>query len=92
MRASPARDAAADPGPLRVVPRVPRRARRSDAACALRRAGDRRARDAPHLLRLKPGSLPCDAHAGGAEGGAADREVPTLEAFRAEVDLGNGSQ
>ncbi|MBN3506417.1 phage integrase family protein [Burkholderia cenocepacia] len=41
----------------------------------------RRARDvdAAHLLRLKPGSLPRDAHAGGAE-------VPTLEAFRAEVD------
>ncbi|WP_175914687.1 phage integrase family protein [Burkholderia metallica] len=48
----------------------------------------RRARDidAAHLLRLKPGSLPRDAHAGGAEGRAADREVPTLEAFRAEVD------
>ncbi|RQS03211.1 integrase [Burkholderia sp. Bp9002] len=48
----------------------------------------RRARDidATHLLRLKPGSLPRDAHAGGAEGGAAGREVPTLEAFRAEVD------
>ncbi|WP_420213436.1 phage integrase family protein (plasmid) [Burkholderia aenigmatica] len=46
----------------------------------------RRARDvdAAHLLRLKPGSLPRDAHAGGAEGGAV--EVPTLEAFRAAVD------
>ncbi|WP_241239185.1 phage integrase family protein [Burkholderia stagnalis] len=46
----------------------------------------RRARDidAAHLLRLKPGSLPRAAHAGGAEGGAV--EVPTLEAFRAEVD------
>nr|WP_302054750.1 site-specific integrase [Burkholderia multivorans] len=44
----------------------------------------RRARDvdAAHLLRLKPGSLPRDAHAGAAAG----REVPTLEAFRAEVD------
>ncbi|WP_431229157.1 phage integrase family protein [Burkholderia contaminans] len=46
----------------------------------------RRARDvdAAHLLRLKPGSLPRDAHAGGAESGAV--EVPTLEAFRAAVD------
>ncbi|RQT22119.1 integrase [Burkholderia contaminans] len=46
----------------------------------------RRARDvdAAHLLRLKPGSLPRDAHAGGAEGGAVD--VPTLEAFRDAVD------
>ncbi|CAM2163103.1 Integrase family protein [Burkholderia cepacia] len=46
----------------------------------------RRARDidAAHLLRLKPGSLPRDAHAGGAEGGAV--EVPTLEVFRADVD------
>ncbi|WP_231130894.1 phage integrase family protein [Burkholderia vietnamiensis] len=42
--------------------------------------------DAAHLLRLKPGSLPRDAHAGGAAGGAAGREVLTLEAFRAEVD------
>ncbi|KVN49359.1 phage integrase family protein [Burkholderia ubonensis] len=44
----------------------------------------RRARDvdAAHLLRLKPGSLPRDAHAGGA--GAV--EVPTLETFRAAVD------
>ncbi|MDR5645742.1 hypothetical protein [Burkholderia cenocepacia] len=48
----------------------------------------RRARDvdAAHLLRPKPGSLPRDAHAGGAAGPAAGREVPTLEAFRAEVD------
>ncbi|RQY49119.1 integrase [Burkholderia stagnalis] len=47
----------------------------------------RRARDvdAAHLLRLKPGSLPRDAHAGGA-GGRAAGEVPTLEAFRAAVD------
>lgn len=46
----------------------------------------RRARDidAAHLLRLKPGSLPRDAHAGGAERGAV--AVPTLEAFRAAVD------
>ncbi|WP_317161770.1 hypothetical protein [Burkholderia cenocepacia] len=50
---------------------------------AARRAGDV---DAAHLLRLKSGSLPRDAHAGGAEGPAAGREVPTLEAFRAEVD------
>jgi len=40
--------------------------------------------DAAHLLRLKPGSLPRDAHAGGAEGGAVD--VPTLEVFRATID------
>ncbi|MBR8186577.1 integrase [Burkholderia ambifaria] len=47
----------------------------------------RRARDidAAHLLRLKPGSLPRDAHAGAAEGRAAG-EVPTLDAFRAAVD------
>lgn len=44
----------------------------------------RRARDvdAARLLRLKPGSLPCDAHAGAAAG----QEVPTLEAFRDAVD------
>ncbi|WP_268838532.1 phage integrase family protein [Burkholderia sp. WTPI3] len=44
----------------------------------------RRARDidAAHLLRLKPGSLPRDAHAGTEAG----LQVPTLEAFRAEVD------
>ncbi|WP_254223024.1 phage integrase family protein [Burkholderia multivorans] len=44
----------------------------------------RRARDvdAAHLLRLKPGSLPRDAHAGAAAG----QEVPTLDAFRAAVD------
>jgi hypothetical protein len=42
------RDVAPDSGQLRPVPSVPRRARRSDAACALRRAGDLRARDAPH--------------------------------------------
>ncbi|WP_269135339.1 hypothetical protein [Burkholderia territorii] len=47
----------------------------------------RRAReiDAAHLLRLKPGSLPRDAHAGAAAGRAGG-EVPTLEVFRAEVD------
>ncbi|WP_175816954.1 site-specific integrase [Burkholderia diffusa] len=47
----------------------------------------RRARDidAAHLLRLKPGSLPRDAHAGGAAGRAAG-EVPTLDAFRESVD------
>ncbi|WP_419761809.1 MULTISPECIES: phage integrase family protein [Burkholderia cepacia complex] len=44
----------------------------------------RRARDidAVHLLRLKPGSLPRDAHTGT----AADQEVPTLEAFRLTMD------
>lgn len=40
---------------------------------------------AAHLLRLKPGSLPRDAHAGAAAGRAAS-EVPTLDAFRAAVD------
>ncbi|WP_275042625.1 phage integrase family protein [Burkholderia cepacia] len=47
----------------------------------------RRARDvdAAHLLRLKPGSLPRDAHAGAASA-AAGQQVPTLDAFRAEVD------
>lgn len=35
--------------------------------------------DAAHLLRLKPGSLSRDAHAGAAVG----RELPTLKAFRA---------
>ncbi|MGN4077000.1 phage integrase family protein, partial [Burkholderia gladioli] len=48
------------------------------AAC---RAGDR---DAVHLLRLKPGSLPAEAHAGGAEGEAA--VPPTLDAFRDAID------
>ncbi|WP_236862150.1 phage integrase family protein [Burkholderia pseudomallei] len=56
---------------------------RETLTIAARRAGDTYA---AHLMRLKPGSLPGDAHAGGAEGGAAGREVPTLEAFRAEVD------
>ncbi|WP_342613495.1 site-specific integrase [Burkholderia ambifaria] len=41
--------------------------------------------DAAHLLRLKPGSLPRDAHAGAAAGRAIG-EVPTLEAFRESVD------
>ncbi|WP_260436848.1 hypothetical protein [Burkholderia contaminans] len=47
-----------------------------------RHADDHRA---ARLLRLKPGSLPCDAHAGAAEGRAIG-EVPTLEAFRESVD------
>ncbi|VWD54758.1 integrase family protein [Burkholderia lata] len=44
----------------------------------------RRARDidAAHLLRLKPGSPPRDAHAGGAEGGAVDPD-----AFYSEREL-----
>lgn len=48
----------------------------------------RRARDidAAHLLRLKPGSLPRDAHAGAVAGRGSTTEVPTLEAFRAQVD------
>ncbi|OJA84428.1 phage integrase family protein [Burkholderia ubonensis] len=54
---------------------------RDTLTIAARRARDT---DAAHLLRLKPGSLPRDAHAGGAEGGAV--EVPTLDAFRAAVD------
>ncbi|WP_085538560.1 phage integrase family protein [Burkholderia pseudomallei] len=41
--------------------------------------------DAAHLLRLKPGSSPRDAHAGGAEGGSAS-EVPPPEVFREMVE------
>ncbi|MGY4837947.1 phage integrase family protein [Burkholderia pyrrocinia] len=52
---------------------------RDTLTIAARRACDI---DAAHLLRLKPGSLPRDAHAGAAAG----QDVPTLEAFRAEVD------
>ncbi|KWN65893.1 phage integrase family protein [Burkholderia stagnalis] len=55
---------------------------RDTLTIAARRARDT---DAAHLLRLKPGSLPRDAHAGAAAGRAAG-EVPTLDAFRAEVD------
>ncbi|PRE10787.1 integrase [Burkholderia gladioli] len=57
---------------------------RDTLTIAARRAGDR---DAVHLLRLKPGSLPAEAHAGGA--GAADGAAavpPTLEAFRDAID------
>ncbi|WP_423383534.1 phage integrase family protein [Burkholderia sp. LMG 32019] len=57
---------------------------RDTLTIAARRAHDT---DAAHLLRLKPGSLPRDAHAGGARGGPAG-EVPTLEAFRDAVDPG----
>ncbi len=52
---------------------------RDTLTIAVRRA---RNTDAAHLLRLKPGSLPRDAHAGAAAG----QEVPTLEAFRAVVN------
>nr|WP_279609128.1 phage integrase family protein [Burkholderia gladioli] len=60
---------------------------RDTLTIAARRAGDR---DAVHLLRLKPGSLPAEAHAGGAEGaGGAGGEAavpPTLDAFRDAID------
>ncbi|WP_186020609.1 phage integrase family protein [Burkholderia gladioli] len=51
---------------------------------AARRAGDI---DAAHLLRLRPGSLPAEAHAGAGQGEAGAAPVPpTLEAFRDQVD------
>ncbi len=50
---------------------------------AARRARDT---DAAHLLRLKPGSLPAAAHAGGEQDGAEVPIPPTLEAFRDEID------
>ncbi|MBW5286793.1 tyrosine-type recombinase/integrase [Burkholderia gladioli] len=60
---------------------------RDTLTIAARRAGDR---DAVHLLRLTPGSLPAEAHAGGAEGaGGAGGEAavpPTLDAFRDAID------
>ncbi|MDN7728259.1 phage integrase family protein [Burkholderia gladioli] len=57
---------------------------RDTLTIAARRAGDR---DAVHLLRLKPGSLPAEAHAGGAEGAAGEAAVPpTLDAFRDAID------
>ncbi|VWC73635.1 integrase family protein [Burkholderia aenigmatica] len=62
--------------------RVTRRALamlRDTLTIAARRARDV---DAAHLLRLKPGSLPRDAHTGAAAG----HDVPTLEVFRDAVD------
>ena len=55
---------------------------RDTLTIAARRARDT---DAAHLLRLKPGSLLRDAHAGAAAGRAAG-DVPTLDTFRATVD------
>ncbi|WP_241238674.1 phage integrase family protein [Burkholderia gladioli] len=57
---------------------------RDTLTIAARRAGDI---DAVHLLRLRPGSLPAEALAGGGQGEAGAAPVPpTLEAFRDEVD------
>ncbi len=60
---------------------------RGTLTIAARRAGDR---DAVHLLRLKTGSLPAEAHVGGADAtGGADGAAavpPTLEAFRDAID------
>ncbi len=57
---------------------------RDTLTIAARRAGDI---DAVHLLRLRPGSLPAEAHAGGRQGEAGAAPVPpTLEAFRDQVD------
>ncbi|WP_244114572.1 phage integrase family protein [Burkholderia gladioli] len=48
------------------------------------RASDR---DAVHLLRLKPGSLQAEAHAGGADGAEGEAALPpTLDAFRDAID------
>ncbi|WP_341772145.1 phage integrase family protein [Burkholderia gladioli] len=57
---------------------------RDTLTIAARRAGDI---DAAHLLRLRPGSLPAEAHAGAGQGEAgAAPAPPTLEAFRDQVD------
>ncbi|WP_341774241.1 phage integrase family protein [Burkholderia gladioli] len=56
---------------------------RETLTIAARRAGDI---DAAHLLRLKPGSLPAEAHAGAGQGEAPAAVPPTLEAFRDQVD------
>ncbi|AEA65581.1 site-specific integrase [Burkholderia gladioli] len=57
---------------------------RETLTIAARRAGDI---DAAHLLRLKPGSLPAEAHAGAGQGAAPAAPVPpTLDAFRDQVD------
>lgn len=54
---------------------------RDTLATAARRAHDT---SAVHLLRLKPGAIPADAHAGAGQGSAA--EIPTLEVWREAVD------
>ncbi|WP_186043876.1 phage integrase family protein [Burkholderia gladioli] len=57
---------------------------RDTLTTAARRAGDI---DAAHLLRLRPGSLPAEAHAGAGQGQAGAAPVPpTLEAYRDQVD------
>ncbi|WP_244101158.1 phage integrase family protein [Burkholderia gladioli] len=57
---------------------------RDTLTIAARRAGDI---DAAHLLRLRPGSLPAEAHAGAGQGEAGAAPVPpTLEAYRDQVD------
>ncbi|WP_279608274.1 phage integrase family protein [Burkholderia gladioli] len=57
---------------------------RDTLTIAARRAGDI---DAAHLLRLRPGSLPAEAHAGAGQGEPGAAPVPpTLDAFRDEVD------
>ncbi|WP_186087658.1 phage integrase family protein [Burkholderia gladioli] len=57
---------------------------RDTLTIAARRAGDI---DAAHLLRLRPGSLPAEAHAGAGQGEPGAAPVPpTLEAYRDQVD------
>ncbi|WP_244103395.1 phage integrase family protein [Burkholderia gladioli] len=57
---------------------------RDTLTIAARRAGDI---DAVHLLRLRPGSLPAEAHAGAGQGEPGAAPVPpTLDAFRDQVD------
>ncbi|MEX3629921.1 MAG: phage integrase family protein [Burkholderia sp.] len=54
---------------------------RDTLAIAARRAGDT---TAAHLLRLKPGRIPAEAHAGAGEGVAST--APTLDAYRDAID------
>ncbi len=57
---------------------------RDTLTIAARRAGDI---DAAHLLRLRPGSLPAEAHAGAGQGEPGAAPVPPmLDAFRDQVD------